>query len=94
MGNKVATSTNKEHTPFVETVKTVTAYLEEAIEYFNQENYEKALSLFQYAADQGDAGAQNYLGCMYQRPGVQQDHQQASKWYRKAADKVCRAQTN
>ena len=84
--NKFAPS-NEKKTIFAESVKPVTAYTEEAIKYFNQKNYENALSLFQYAADQGDARAQNYLGLMYYYgQGVQQDDQQAVQWYRKAAE--------
>jgi TPR repeat protein len=39
------------------------------------------------AAEEGDAGAQCYLGVCYQTgQGVQQDHQEAVKWFRRAAD--------
>ena len=38
-------------------------------------------------AEQGDAGAQSYLGYMYRSGlGVEQDYAEAVKWYRKAAD--------
>ncbi|MCA6070689.1 MAG: sel1 repeat family protein [Endomicrobium sp.] len=38
-------------------------------------------------ADQGDAWAQNNLGAMYDKgEGVQQNYNEALKWYRKAAD--------
>lgn len=37
-------------------------------------------------AEQGNAGAQNRLGIMYEKgQGVPQDHAAAVKWYRKAA---------
>ncbi|MDR2882093.1 MAG: sel1 repeat family protein, partial [Azoarcus sp.] len=40
------------------------------------------------AADRGDLVAQNTLGMMYERgQGVVQDHSEALKWYRKAAEK-------
>ena len=38
------------------------------------------------AAEQGDAGGQNYLGMMYENGlGVEKDYQQALNWYKKAA---------
>ena len=39
------------------------------------------------AAEQGDAGAQGFLGLKYEHGmGVTQDYAEAVKWYRKAAD--------
>ena len=86
--NRTATSNREKPIPVpTESVKPSAAYTEEALDYFNQKNYDKALGLFQYAAAQGDARAQNYLGWMYHNGrGVQQDDQQAVQWYRKAAD--------
>jgi len=87
-GKRAATSKEEKPIPTSpESVKPVTAYTSEAFEYYNQENYEKALNLFQYAAEQGDAVAQFYLALMYNNGhGVQQDYQQAVQWYRKAAE--------
>src|SRR2546428_5301 len=42
------------------------------------------------AADQGDPAAQSYLAICYQTgQGVQQDYQEAVKWYRLAAEQEC-----
>ena len=53
------------------------------------ENGDDALAVKWYrkAAEQGDAGAQNNLGVVYELgQGVPQDHKTAVKWYRKAAE--------
>jgi TPR repeat protein len=53
----------------------------------NSKDYADALSLYQKAADQGDAHAQHYLGWIYQNGfGVTQDYTKAMTWYRLAAD--------
>ena len=42
---------------------------------------------FRKAADQGDAGAQYYLGNMFEQGrGVALSDVEAARWYRKAAD--------
>ena len=49
--------------------------------------YEQAFPVCSNAAEQGDAGAQFNLGAMYDSgEGVQQDYDEAVKWYRKAAE--------
>ena len=51
------------------------------------QDYGKALKWFRGAAAKGFAGAQYYLGFMYERgKGVGQDYGTALKWYRLAAD--------
>lgn len=50
-------------------------------------DYACALRELQPLAEQGDANAQNRLGVMYDYgQGVQQDYEEAAKWYRKAAE--------
>jgi len=63
---------------------------------YNRGDYQTALKKFLPLADQGDAGAQTYLGVMYaEGQGVPQDYVEAQKWYRRAADQGhTRAQTN
>src|SRR2546429_188816 len=42
------------------------------------------------AAEEGDAAAQSYLGICYQTGQVvQQDYEEAVKWYKKAAEQEC-----
>ena len=54
---------------------------------FHDKNYPTAISSFEKAAEQGHAGAQYYLGYMYQYgQGVSQDYTKAMEWYRKAAE--------
>jgi uncharacterized protein len=51
------------------------------------QDYNQASDWYHKAADQGDADAQFYLGCMfYYGRGVAQDYKQALDWYLKAAD--------
>jgi uncharacterized protein len=51
-----------------------------------KQDYNKALQMFQLAADQGDAAAQLFLGSMYHKAeGVPQDYKKAIKWYRLSA---------
>jgi TPR repeat protein len=57
----------------------------------------EAVRWFRKAADQGDAGAQNNLGVMYEqgRGGLVKDEAEAIRWYGKAADQgYSRAQNN
>jgi TPR repeat protein len=45
------------------------------------------MRFFTVQAEQGDAEAQYYLGLMYDRgQGVPQDHAEAVKWLRRAAE--------
>ena len=56
------------------------------IEYNNQ-NYAKAIQLWERAANQGDAHSQYILGlCYYLGDIVQQSDQTAVEWFRKAAN--------
>lgn len=51
------------------------------------QNYQKAVELYQKGADLGDAGACYNLGHMYQHgQGVNQDYQKAVELYQKACD--------
>ena len=50
-------------------------------------DFETAFRLMKPLAEQGNAKAQYNLGVMYHNgEGVQQDHAEAAKWYRKAAE--------
>lgn len=50
-------------------------------------NFARALKEWKPLAEQGNAGAQYYLGVMYANGnGVPQDYKQAAAWYRKAAE--------
>src|SRR5271155_306922 len=52
-----------------------------------EELYKNALSRYRPLAEQGDAKAQYELGGMYDAGhGVPQDHVEAVRWFRKAAD--------
>jgi tetratricopeptide (TPR) repeat protein len=54
--------------------------------YYDSGQYAPALPLFQQAAAQGNANAQNHLGLMYMNGfGVRTDYAQALSWYNKAA---------
>ena len=56
-------------------------------EYYNKKDYKNAFELFQKAADQGNANAQNCLGVMYRNGyGVTKDDAKAVEWYQKAAN--------
>lgn len=47
----------------------------------------KAAEWFQKAADQGNADAQFWLGCMYQNgSGVERSYEKAVEWFQKAAN--------
>ena len=51
------------------------AYVRKALTYYNQENYTKALKLFEEACDMGDIDGCNNLGVMYEKgQGVEQDY--------------------
>jgi uncharacterized protein len=61
---------------------------EDAVAAQERADYATALRLLRPLADQGNAGAQNSLGTMYENGhGVPQDYAEAVKWYRLAADR-------
>ena len=61
--------------------------LEEAIHFYNKEEYDKAFSMFQTLANQQDSVAQYYLGlCYYEGQGIAQDFFEAEKWFKKSAN--------
>ncbi len=54
---------------------------------YDRGDYATALKEWRPLAEQGDAGAQFFLGLMYTNGlGVPQDYAEAAKWYRLAAD--------
>jgi hypothetical protein len=61
-------------------------------EYFHgrkrvQQNFKRAVQLYELAAAQGNARAQNNLGsCYTQGQGVEIDHKTSAQWYRRAAE--------
>jgi len=60
---------------------------EDALAAFERGDHAAALQRWRPLAEQGDAGAQNNLGLLYEKgQGVAQDHAEAAKWYRAAAD--------
>jgi TPR repeat protein len=60
---------------------------EEGVKFYESKDYARASSVFQKAAERGDAAAQYNLGVMYDRgEGVAHDPKQAVAWYRKAAE--------
>src|SRR6185312_11430136 len=62
---------------------------------YNKKKLEKAIELYQKAAEQGYAAAQNNLGgCYYNGTGVEKDEQKAVKWYQKAAEQGYAAAQN
>ena len=63
-------------------VKFHSAKLEES-----QEHWQKAISLYQEAADMGHSGAEYALGRLYASgQGVERDSAKATEWYRRAAE--------
>lgn len=61
--------------------------LEQAIQYYDNKEYDKAVPMFQRLAQGGDAYAQCFLGLCYDNgQGVVQDYTQAVYWYRKSAE--------
>jgi len=65
----------------------VAGYAEDARAAFIAGDYQKAFRLFKPLAEQGDAGAQNNLGWMYDKgKGVPEDDAKAVYWWRKAAE--------
>jgi len=56
-------------------------------DYFNANQYAKAVEWYRIAAEQGYADAQGNLGDMYESGrGVTKDDAEAARWYRKAAE--------
>ena len=65
----------------------VTPEFQRAMDYYHQEDYEKALTTFKEAADKNDIQAIIQIGLMYDfGKGVKQDYNIAMKWYMKAAE--------
>ncbi len=59
----------------------------DALDAFNQGDYELARRLWQPSAEQGDADAQNYLGILYHLGlGMDKDYRKGAEWYRRAAE--------
>lgn len=57
------------------------------IEYYNNQEYSKAVEHLRKAAEQGNADAQCWLGiCYVNGDGVTQNYTEAAKWIRKAAE--------
>ncbi len=60
---------------------------DKAVKAYEAGDYTTAAKEFRLLAEQGDAGAQNILGLMYdQGEGVTQDYTEAVRWYRLAAE--------
>ena len=60
---------------------------EEALAAYQRGDYATAYRGLRIHADQGNAGAQIYIGFMYVTgTGIPQDRAEAAKWFRKAAD--------
>src|SRR3974390_3814249 len=54
---------------------------------YKRGDYKTAMTIWTRAANKGDARTQTALGVMYENGrGVQRDYEQATFWYRKAAD--------
>src|SRR5260221_13030894 len=61
--------------------------LEDAISAFNHGNSKSAIKLLKPLAEQGNPGAQYYLGLAYEKGfGVTQDHALAMTWIEKSAN--------
>ena len=61
--------------------------LEQAIQYYDNKEYDKAVPMFQRLAQGGDMKVQFVLGyCYDEGQGVAQDYTQAVYWYRKSAE--------
>ena len=60
---------------------------DKAVKAYKAGDYTTAAKEFRLLAEQGDAGAQNILGLMYdQGEGVTQDYVEAVRWHRLAAE--------
>lgn len=61
--------------------------LDDALDAYDRNDYETALTILNSLADQDNGVAQYYLGLMYdQGKGVSLDYAEAARWFRKAAD--------
>ena len=61
--------------------------LEQATQYYDNKEYDKAVPMFQRLAQGGDMKVQFVLGyCYDEGQGVAQDYTQAVYWYRKSAE--------
>ncbi|WP_281951257.1 tetratricopeptide repeat protein [Nitrosophilus kaiyonis] len=59
--------------------------IKEAIEYFENDEYEKALPLFKSLAKDGNSEAMYYIGMMYYEGwGVEKDLDEAINWWKRA----------
>ena len=66
---------------------TVWADFDKGLQAYNRKDYTTAFKLFMESANRGDARVQYALGVMYDNGhGVPQNHVEAAKWYRKAAE--------
>ena len=64
----------------------VSAGLKEGVEAYNAGAYRTAMRELLPLAENGDAGAQHYLGVMYANGlGVQKNYPLAASWFKKAA---------
>ncbi len=69
--------------------------LQNANDLFKNGNTEEAVELYKKLSEQGNAKAQNRLGnCYYSGNGVEQDYEEAVKWYKLSAQKYCWGQYN
>jgi len=60
----------------------------QAVEYYENDDYEKAFLIMEQAAKAGSTEAEYGLGLMYQKGnGVEQNYQKAAQWYNFAAEK-------
>ena len=61
--------------------------LRQAVDGFNEENYQSSFDIFRPLAEQGNAKAQFYLGFLYRiGKAVNQDYHQAYRWYLLSAE--------
>jgi len=69
---------------------------DDAVNFYNDEQYDKALPIFKALAKENHAGAQDYIGeCYYKGKGVELDYDEAILWYRRAANQgYAQAQKN
>jgi TPR repeat protein len=69
------------------TIFVAAQYIDNDFDVYSRGDFATALRAVRPLAEQGDADAQYYLGAMYEAGrGVRQNHAEAAKWYRKAAE--------
>ncbi len=62
-------------------------YIEEGLEYYKNNEYEKAFELFKKASDLGNAQAmKNLADCYYEGKGIDRDYVKAFEYYQKASE--------